>query len=242
MTQTMKAWCSVPGPDGAVFELRETSVADPGPGQVLVAVHAAGTNRGELIRGAALRSGGPVANPARAGGEFAGEIAALGAGVSGWKPGDPAYKVARLLCRARYYNGTPRGVTRMWFNMYGATPGSVKGQESREDKLAKSPETNYQAMFRGGSHQSGTRAWIKPTLITDSLVRKGVFGQAIGKGFEPDVHCPTGAPRESFVKITKAEPGGLGGQGLWRPASQGLRPTYQSDEMKEYLSGAFVDV
>jgi nitrate reductase alpha subunit len=159
----------------------------------------------------------------------------------GWKSGDPAYKVARLLCRARYYNGTPRGVTRMWFNMYGATPGSVKGQESRSDKLAKSPETNYQSMFRGGSHQSGTRAWIKPTLITDSMVRKGVFGQAIGKGFEADVHCPTGAPRESFVKITKAEPGGLGGQGLWRPAGLGLRPTYESDEMKEYLSGAFVE-
>ena len=37
------------------------------------------------------------------------------------------YKFARLLCRARYYPGTPRGVTRMWFNMYGATPGSVEG-------------------------------------------------------------------------------------------------------------------
>ncbi len=159
----------------------------------------------------------------------------------GWKPGDPAYKVARLLCRARYYNGTPRGVTRMWFNMYGATPGSVKGQATRPDKLAKNPETNYQSMFRSGSHQSGTRAWIKPTLITDSMVRKGIFGQAIGKGFEPDIHCPTGAPRESFVKITKAEPGGIGGKGVWRPVAKGLRPTYESEEMKKYLEGAFVD-
>jgi NADPH2:quinone reductase len=88
MTQTMKAWFVVPGPGGAVFELREAPVPAAGPGQVVVAVRAAGTNRGELIRGAALRAGSPAASPARAGGEFAGEIAALGDGVSGWTVGD----------------------------------------------------------------------------------------------------------------------------------------------------------
>ena len=72
----------------------------------------------------------------------------------GWKKDDPAYEVARLLCRARYYGGTPRGVTRMWFNMYAATPGSVRGAKTRADQLAKNPDTNYQAMFRYGSHQS----------------------------------------------------------------------------------------
>jgi NADPH:quinone reductase len=87
MTQTMKAWFAVPGPEGAVFELRESPIPVAGAGQVVVAVRAAGTNRGELIRGAQLRSG-PAANPARAGGEFAGEIVALGDGVSGWKAGD----------------------------------------------------------------------------------------------------------------------------------------------------------
>ena len=88
MTQTMKAWFTVPGPEGAVFELRETQAPAAGAGQVVVAVRAAGTNRGELIRGAALTSGSPAASPARAGGEFAGEIAAIGDGVTGWKPGD----------------------------------------------------------------------------------------------------------------------------------------------------------
>jgi nitrate reductase alpha subunit len=73
--------------------------------------------------------------------------------------------------------------------------------------------------------------------MTDSLVRKELFGQQIGKGFLPDVHCPTGAPRESIVKITRAEPGGLGGQGLWRPAKLGVRPGYESDTMKRYLAG-----
>lgn len=84
MTQTMKAWFTVPGPGGATFELRDIPGPVPGSGQVVVAVRAAGTNRGELIRGAQSRAG----NPARAGGEFAGEIAALGDGVSGWSEGD----------------------------------------------------------------------------------------------------------------------------------------------------------
>ena len=89
MSQTMKAWFAVPGAEGAVFELREAPAPTAGPGQVVVAVRAAGTNRGELIRGAQLRAATAPASPARAGTEFAGEIAALGDGVSGWTPGGP---------------------------------------------------------------------------------------------------------------------------------------------------------
>ena len=33
----------------------------------------------------------------------------------------------------------------MWFNMYGATPGSQEGHDTRPDGLAKNPRTNYQA-------------------------------------------------------------------------------------------------
>lgn len=155
----------------------------------------------------------------------------------GWQKNPKDYEFSRLLCRARCYPGTPRGVTRMWFNMYGATPGSVEGAKTRPDGLAKNPRTNYQAMFRSGSHQAATRGWLKPTWMTDTLVRKEMFGQQIGKGFLPDVHCPTGAPRESIVKITKAEAGGIGGEGVWRPAKLGLRPGSESDVMKRYLAG-----
>jgi nitrate reductase alpha subunit len=158
----------------------------------------------------------------------------------GWQKKKREFAFSRLLCRARYYPGTPRGVTRMWFNMYAATPGSQEGQRTRKDGLAKNPRTNYQAMFRSGSHQSATRGWLKPTWMTDSLVRKTMFGQSIGKGFMPDIHCPTGAPREAIVKITRAEPGGLEAQGLWRPAALGIRPRYESEAMKLYLAGGFV--
>jgi nitrate reductase alpha subunit len=157
-----------------------------------------------------------------------------------WKKGTEEYKVARLMLRARYYPGTPRGIARTWHNMYGASFGSVKAAESRADGLAKSGETNYQAMYRYGSHQSATRAWLRPTLMTETLVHKGMYGQGVEKGFAADIHCPVGAPREAFVKITKAEDGGMEGKGLWRPASLGFRPTYENKAMKEYLKGRYM--
>lgn len=158
----------------------------------------------------------------------------------GHKSGSEELKISRLLLRARYYPGTPRGIARTWHNMYGATFGSVKGHEERKDGLAKNPETNYQAMYRYGSHQSATRAWLKPTLMTETLVHKDMMGQALERGFAPDIHCPVGAPREAMVKIIKAEPGGLDADGLWRPARIGIRPSYERDGMKKYLKGEFV--
>ncbi|MEK7872777.1 MAG: molybdopterin-dependent oxidoreductase, partial [Chloroflexota bacterium] len=127
----------------------------------------------------------------------------------GWKQGDLDYKVARLMCRARYYPGIPRGILRMWFHMYQASHGTVKAHESRPDGLAKNEQTNYQSVFRYGGHQSATRAWLRPTLQTDSMARKPSMGQVMGKGFEADVHCTVGAPKEAYVKVTKAENGGI---------------------------------
>ena len=130
----------------------------------------------------------------------------------------------------------------MWFHMYMASHGTVKGQETRPDGLAKNSATNYQSVFRYGGHQSGTRAWLRPTLQTDSLVRKPTMGQVIGKGFEADVHCPVGAPKESYVKVTKAENGGLNGVGVWRPAAMGWRPSYENAAYKAYLQGQYIQI
>lgn len=158
----------------------------------------------------------------------------------GWQKRPEEARVARALMRARWYPGTPRGVARSYFHFSGASFGSVRGQETRRDGLAKSPETGYQSMYRHGSHQSGTRSWLRPTLLTDSLVRKNLMGQTIGKGFAPDVHCANGAPRESFVKFTRHERGGPDGKGDWRPVTLGIRPAQEDDVMLRYLSGGFV--
>ncbi len=158
----------------------------------------------------------------------------------GWEKRPEHYEVARLLVRARYYPGTPRGVTRMWHNMTGATFSSVRGQKENPDGLARSADNQYQSMFRGGSHQSCTRSWLKPTWMTETMTFKGLMGQKITKGFVPDVHCPTGAPREAFVKITKAEAGGIGGKGLWLPAQKGLCPTYENETLKKFIAGQFI--
>lgn len=160
----------------------------------------------------------------------------------GYNPHDKENRYAHLMARIRCYPGIPQGIARMWFNMYQASPGTVKGHETRADKLAKNSETGYQSMFRYGGHQSCVRAWLRPTLMTDTLVRKNYFGQQIGTGFEPDVHCPVGAPKESFVHMKKAEDGGMNGQALWRPAQLGLRPGSESHKMRKFIEGQYVKV
>jgi nitrate reductase alpha subunit len=157
----------------------------------------------------------------------------------GWKPGTKEYELARCMARARYFWGVPRGVTRMYFSAYTATYGSIEGAKTRADGLAKNPRTSYQAMFRFGSHQSTTRAWLSPTLMTDTMTHKMNMGQAIVKGFEADVHAANGAPKESMVKFTKAESGDPDGK-VWRAAALGYRPTYENDAMKKYMSAGFI--
>jgi NADPH2:quinone reductase len=86
MTQAMmKAVWSVPGETGGRVEVREVPRPEPGPGQVRVRVRASAINRGELLALAALKTG----SGAVGGVEFAGEIDALGAGVAGFRVGDP---------------------------------------------------------------------------------------------------------------------------------------------------------
>jgi NADPH:quinone reductase-like Zn-dependent oxidoreductase len=77
-------WIRQSGSETAL-ELRDVAVPEPGAGQVLVRLRAAGLNRGEFIAGHGLHKPG-AAKPA--GTEGAGEVAKLGAGVSGLAAGE----------------------------------------------------------------------------------------------------------------------------------------------------------
>ncbi|MBK6006300.1 zinc-binding dehydrogenase [Ramlibacter ginsenosidimutans] len=68
------------------LEVREVPVPAPGPGQLLVHVRAASLNRGEFVVGHGLH--GKAGSWKAIGGESAGEVAALGQGVAGWREGD----------------------------------------------------------------------------------------------------------------------------------------------------------
>ena len=81
----MKSYWLLPDSGKTVVELRDAPVPEPGPGQILVRMRAAGLNRGELIVGHSVKAGGPAK---AAGAEGAGEIAKVGAGVTGLKTGE----------------------------------------------------------------------------------------------------------------------------------------------------------
>ncbi len=186
---TMKAWFTVPGPDGATRELRDIPVPAPGSGQVVVVVRAAGTNRGELIRGAALRAGTPAASPARAGTEFSGEIAALGDGVSGWKQGDRVMGRA-VGSYAEYVAAPPRALMRIPDGMSWAEAAAipnvfVTAHDALVTNAAVTPGESV--MITAGSSGVGTAAiqiaryvGATPVLATTRSPAKAAALQALG--------------------------------------------------------------
>ncbi len=74
------------------LERREIPETEPGAGQIALRVRATALNRGELIAGSVMHGGGEKLG----GTEAAGEICAVGKGVSGWREGDRI--MGRVLC------------------------------------------------------------------------------------------------------------------------------------------------
>jgi nitrate reductase alpha subunit len=156
---------------------------------------------------------------------------------------DPSFMaVARLLGRANYNPGFPRGVTMMKHAYNMATPRTVRATKERPDGRALSPETGYQASFRQGSQQSVTRGWAPPMHQTDSLFHKKAGGMGFVFGFDEDNHAVNTTPKETLVRITKAEDGGPGGVGAWKLGTTGMSPAGESEFMKRYLNGGTVQV
>jgi nitrate reductase alpha subunit len=155
---------------------------------------------------------------------------------------DPYFKVARLLLRAKYNPAYPYNVIMIKHSPFMATEKTVKAHETRPDGRAVSEDTGYQSNLRYGSHQSLTRDWSMPMHQTDTLFHKAKVATAFIFGGEADNHAVNTVPKETLVKITKAEAGGMGGEGVWEPATTGFTPAGESDFMERYLAGEIVKV
>jgi nitrate reductase alpha subunit len=155
----------------------------------------------------------------------------------GADPADPFYRVSRCMVRVKYNHAYPYNIVMMKHAPFIATERSVRAHETRPDGRALSENTGYQANLRYGSQQSVTRNWHMPMHQTDSLFHKAKASMSFIFGGEADNHALNTVPKETLVRITKAEDGGLGGRGIWKPATTGFTPDNEGEFMKRYLAG-----
>jgi nitrate reductase alpha subunit len=152
-------------------------------------------------------------------------------------PGEPCYRVAHCMLRVKYNHAYPYDCVMMKHAPFIATEKSVRAHETRPDGRALSANTGYQANLRYGSQQSVTRNWHMPMHQTDTLFHKAKAFMSFIFGGEADNHAVNTVPKETLVRVVKAEDGGLDGRGVWAPATTGFTPDNENDFMKRYLAG-----
>ena len=161
----------------------------------------------------------------------------------GWKEdAGPRHKAFRCMVRIRFNPGVPYNFTIMKHTGWIATERSVKAHETRADGRALAADTGYQASYRYGSHQSITRNWMMPMHQTDTLFHKKTGAMGFVFGFDVDNHAINTVPKETLVRITKAEDGGLGGNGPWQPGTVGYGPSGRTSQNEKYLTGALTRI
>ncbi|MEX0704363.1 MAG: molybdopterin-dependent oxidoreductase [Planctomycetales bacterium] len=161
----------------------------------------------------------------------------------GWKDDTgPRHKAFRCMVRVKLNPGLPFNFTIMKHTGWIASERSVRAHETRPDGRALAAETGYQASYRYGSHQSITRNWMMPMHQTDTLFHKKTGTMAFTFGFDVDNHAINTVPKETLVRITKAEDGGRGGAGVWKPGESGYSPGERTPQNQLYLAGGYVNL
>ncbi len=160
----------------------------------------------------------------------------------GWQDDPVRAKVARLMVRVTYNTSYPRGVVMTKHSPYIATEKTVLAHETRPDGRARSADTGYQANLRYGAHQSCTRNWLMPMHQTDTLFHKAKLKMGFMFGGEADNHAVNTVPKETLVRIIKAEAGGPEGVGVWEPATIAYGPHSDSADNQLYLNGGYVRI
>ena len=153
---------------------------------------------------------------------------------------DPFVKVARLMLRVKFNDAYPYNVLMAKHGYWLATQKTVLAHETRPDGRAVSEDTGYQSSYRYGSHHSVTRDRAMPMHQTDTLFHKKKIQVGFMFGGEADNHAINTVPKETLVRVTKAEDGGIGGQGIWTPATTGMSPGNEDERMRRYLAGEYL--
>jgi nitrate reductase alpha subunit len=83
---------------------------------------------------------------------------------------------------------------------------------------------------------------MPPMHQTDTLFHKKTGSMAFTFGFDVDNHAINTVPKETLIRIVKAEDGGVGGVGIWEPATRGYGPSGKTPQNLAYLSGSYVKV
>ena len=151
--------------DGGL-ELREMPVPQPGPGEVLIRVGAAGLNRAELAMAAGHAHGALGGKGAAIGLEWAGEVAGVGPGVQGVHEGD------RVMCSG---NGGYAEYALTDWGRVSTLPDSNMGWEQAAT-LPIALQTMHDALLTNGQMRPG-----QAVLIQGASSGVGLMGLQIAR-------------------------------------------------------------
>jgi len=145
-----------------VFEPREAPVPQPRKGELLVRLHASSLNRGEILASIGFHA---VHEPRPAGGDCAGEVEAVGEGVTAFKKGD------RVFGRAR---GSFAEYAVMAVEQAAPIPACLTWEEAASVPVAAI--TAYEAIVAMGRLKAG-----ETLLVVGATSGVGMFGVQAGK-------------------------------------------------------------
>jgi NADPH:quinone reductase-like Zn-dependent oxidoreductase len=154
-----------------VLQVQERPDPQPGDGEVLIDVAAAGINFADLMARVGLYPDAPKP-PCVVGYEVAGTVAAVGPGVEGFTPGQ------RVMAPTRFGGYAERAVARA--NGVIALPGNLDFQQGAAIPINYS--TAWEALIRAGNLQHGERV-----LIHAAAGGVGIAATQIAKRFGAEV-------------------------------------------------------
>ncbi len=150
----------------AGLELRELPVPQPGPNEVLVRVRAAGLNRAELAMAAGHAHGALGGKGALVGLEWAGEVAGIGAEVSGVREGD------RVMCSGN--GGYAEYAVTDWGRVHPLPADAMPWEQAATLPIAL--QTMHDALVTNGQLQRG-----QAVLIQGASSGVGLMGLQIAR-------------------------------------------------------------